>query len=164
MSLKSMFSARDMTLGSPAKRILEFSIPMLLGNIAQQLYSTVDSIVVGKYVGDNALAAVGSATPILNLLASSIGLSEKQLLKADLWYDFAEQFSDQIDGSDDGWRGEYWGKMMRGGCFVYSYTKNKKLLEILTDTGCDAVYRNKILKEGIIWGLILTENYRKLHC
>ena len=41
---------------------------MLLGNIAQQLYSTVDSIVVGKYVGDNALAAVGSATPILNLL------------------------------------------------------------------------------------------------
>ncbi len=59
---------------------------------------------------------------------------EKQLLKADLWYDFAEQFSDQIDGSDDGWRGEYWGKMMRGGCFVYSYTKNKKLLEILTDT------------------------------
>jgi len=45
-----------------------FTIPMLLGNIAQQLYSTVDSIVVGKYVGDNALAAVGSSGPILNLL------------------------------------------------------------------------------------------------
>jgi putative MATE family efflux protein len=41
---------------------------MLLGNIAQQLYNTVDSVVVGKYVGDNALAAVGSAGPILNLL------------------------------------------------------------------------------------------------
>ncbi len=41
---------------------------MLIGNIAQQLYNTVDSIVVGKYVGDNALAAVGSASPILNLL------------------------------------------------------------------------------------------------
>ncbi len=41
---------------------------MLIGNIAQQLYSTVDSIIVGKYEGDNALAAVGSATPILNLL------------------------------------------------------------------------------------------------
>ena len=41
---------------------------MLIGNIAQQLYNTVDSIVVGKYVGDNALAAVGSAGPILNLL------------------------------------------------------------------------------------------------
>ena len=41
---------------------------MLIGNIAQQLYNTVDSIVVGRYVGDNALAAVGSASPLLNLL------------------------------------------------------------------------------------------------
>ena len=63
-----MFAAKDMTQGSPAKRILEFSIPMLIGNIAQQLYNTADSIIVGHYVGDNALAAVGSAMPILNLL------------------------------------------------------------------------------------------------
>ena len=68
MSLKSMFSAKDMTIGSPWKRIMEFSIPMLLGNIAQQLYNTADSVIVGIYVGDNALAAVGSAAPILNLL------------------------------------------------------------------------------------------------
>ena len=63
-----MFSAKDMTQGSPYKRIMEFSIPMLLGNIAQQLYNTADSVIVGHYVGDNALAAVGSAAPILNLL------------------------------------------------------------------------------------------------
>ena len=76
MSLKSMFSAKDMTVGSPAKRILEFSIPMLLGNIAQQLYNTADSVIVGMYVGDNALAAVGSASPILNLLlALFVGIS-----------------------------------------------------------------------------------------
>ena len=68
MSLKEMFAAKDMTLGPPWKRILEFSIPMLIGNIAQQLYNTADSIIVGHYVGDNALAAVGSAMPILNLL------------------------------------------------------------------------------------------------
>ena len=68
MSLKSLFSARDMTEGAPWKRILEFSIPMLLGNVAQQLYNTADSVIVGLYVGDNALAAVGSASPILNLL------------------------------------------------------------------------------------------------
>lgn len=66
--IKSLFQATDMTEGTPWKRIVIFTVPMLLGNIAQQLYSTVDSIVVGKYVGDNALAAVGSATPILNLL------------------------------------------------------------------------------------------------
>ena len=57
-----------MTQGSPAKRIMEFAIPMLIGNFAQQLYNTADSIIVGKFVGDNALAAVGSAMPILNLL------------------------------------------------------------------------------------------------
>ncbi len=57
-----------MTVGTPWKQILVFTMPMLLGNIAQQLYSTVDSVVVGRYVGDNALAAVGSAAPIINLL------------------------------------------------------------------------------------------------
>ncbi len=67
-ALSKLFAPTDMTTGSPAKRIVEFAIPMLIGNVAQQLYSTVDSIVVGKYVGDNALAAVGSAAPILNLL------------------------------------------------------------------------------------------------
>lgn len=66
--IKKLFQAVDMTIGEPWKKIVIFTIPMLLGNIAQQLYNTVDSIVVGKYVGDNALAAVGSAGPILNLL------------------------------------------------------------------------------------------------
>ena len=66
--LKKLFQATDMTTGTPWKRIIMFTFPMLIGNIAQQLYSAVDSVVVGKYVGDNALAAVGSASPILNLL------------------------------------------------------------------------------------------------
>ena len=47
MKLKELFSAKDMTLGPPWKRILEFSIPMLLGNFAQQLYNTADTIIVG---------------------------------------------------------------------------------------------------------------------
>ena len=66
--IKQLFQATDMTVGVPWKQIVRFTIPMLLGNIAQQLYNTVDSIVVGNYVGDRALAAVGSAGPILNLL------------------------------------------------------------------------------------------------
>ena len=61
--LQQLFSAHDMTQGAPWKRILEFAIPMLIGNLAQQLYNTADSIIVGRYVGDNALAAVGSASP-----------------------------------------------------------------------------------------------------
>lgn len=74
--LKNMFTATDMTIGTPWKQIVLFAVPMLVGNIAQQLYSTVDSIVVGRYVGDNALAAVGSASPIVNLmLVLFIGIS-----------------------------------------------------------------------------------------
>ena len=66
--IKQLFEPADMTIGTPWKRIAMFSIPMLIGNIAQQMYNTVDSIVVGHYVGDNALAAVGSAGPLFNLL------------------------------------------------------------------------------------------------
>ena len=68
MSIRSLFAAKDMTVGRPWKRIMEFSVPMLLGNFAQQLYNTADSIIVGIFVGENGLAAVGSAMPILNLL------------------------------------------------------------------------------------------------
>ena len=76
VNLKNLFAAKDMTLGSPWKRIAEFSIPMLLGNLAQQLYNTADTVIVGLYVGDNALSAVGSASPILNLLlALFVGIS-----------------------------------------------------------------------------------------
>ena len=68
MTLKKLFAPTDMTEGIPWEKIALFTVPMLIGNIAQQLYNTVDSIVVGRYVGDNARAAVGSASPILNLL------------------------------------------------------------------------------------------------
>lgn len=75
-SVKKLFEPTDMTVGKPWKSIAIFSIPMLIGNIAQQLYSTVDSIVVGHYVGDNALAAVGSAAPLFNmLLVLFVGIS-----------------------------------------------------------------------------------------
>ncbi len=71
-----MRSTNDMTTGKPWAKILLFTMPMLLGNIAQQLYNTVDTIVVGKYIGDNALAAVGSCAPIVNmLLVLFIGIS-----------------------------------------------------------------------------------------
>lgn len=66
--IKELFAPKDLTEGPPWKRIIEFAIPMLIGNIAQQFYNTADSIIVGYYIGDNALAAVGSAVPILHLL------------------------------------------------------------------------------------------------
>ncbi|MBQ6171919.1 MAG: MATE family efflux transporter [Clostridia bacterium] len=76
-----------MTHGAPWKSILLFTVPMLIGNIAQQLYSTVDSIVVGKYIGDNALSAVGSSLPILNmLLVLFIGISSGATIMASQYF------------------------------------------------------------------------------
>lgn len=80
--LKKLFAPVDMTVGKPWEKILFFAVPLLIGNIAQQLYNTVDSIVVGRYVGDNALAAVGSAGPIINLLiVLFVGISTGATIK-----------------------------------------------------------------------------------
>ena len=65
---KKFFGAQDMTVGKPLTNLIAFSVPLLIGNLAQQMYNTVDSIIVGQYVGDSALAAVGTSGPILNLL------------------------------------------------------------------------------------------------
>ncbi len=64
----ALFGSVDMTQGSPMGNLVKFSVPLLIGNMAQQLYSTVDSIVVGNYVGDGALAAIGASMPVFNLL------------------------------------------------------------------------------------------------
>lgn len=74
--IKSLFGAQDMTVGNPSSVLIKFIIPLLIGNIAQQMYNTVDSIVVGHYIGDTALAAVGASMPIINLiLALFMGVS-----------------------------------------------------------------------------------------
>lgn len=57
-----------MTEGTIWKKILVFAVPLIIGNLLQQMYSTIDSIIVGHYVGKSALAAVGSSTSIINLL------------------------------------------------------------------------------------------------
>lgn len=70
MSIKYV---QDMTEGNEAKLLIKFSIPMLIGNIFQQFYNLINSVIVGKYIGANALAAVG-ATASLNFLTFSICL------------------------------------------------------------------------------------------
>lgn len=60
--------ARDMTQGSIVKQLIQFSLPLMLGNVFQMLYNTVDSVVVGNFVGTQALAAVGSTTMIVNIM------------------------------------------------------------------------------------------------
>lgn len=57
----------DMTHGNPSKILITFAMPMILGNIFQQLYNTTDAIIVGRLIGKNALAAVGVANPIMSI-------------------------------------------------------------------------------------------------
>ena len=61
-------------------------------------------------------------------------IQDFQLLDAENWARFVEQFRIKSDVEDQGWRGEYWGKMLRGACFVYSYNKNPELFKILKAT------------------------------
>ncbi|MCY6370126.1 MATE family efflux transporter [Clostridium ganghwense] len=63
---------RDLTKGNEAKLIFYFTLPMLIGNVFQQLYNTIDSIIVGRVVGESGLAAVGTSFPIIFLLVSLI--------------------------------------------------------------------------------------------
>jgi putative MATE family efflux protein len=60
----SQSKVKDMTNGSPTKLILSFSLPVLLGNLFQQLYSIIDTIIVGQCLGTDALAAVGTTGPL----------------------------------------------------------------------------------------------------
>ena len=67
---------KDMTVGSPSRILFFFAMPMILGNLFQQLYNIVDSVVVGNFVGEDALAAVGASYPITFLfVAIAIGAS-----------------------------------------------------------------------------------------
>ena len=59
-----------MTEGPIARQMISFALPLLLGNLFQQLYNAVDSAVVGHYVGDLALAAVGSSTSLINMIVN----------------------------------------------------------------------------------------------
>ena len=74
MSAKPVSPANDMTVGSEWKKILFFAMPIMAGQFLQQLYNTVDGIVVGNYVGEAALGAVGACTTLaLLFLAFSTG-------------------------------------------------------------------------------------------
>ena len=60
-------------------------------------------------------------------------VNERQICRPELWERFVLQFRTHPD-SDGGWRGEFWGKMMRGACFVYRAAKNKELYSVLEKT------------------------------
>ncbi len=63
---------KDLSIGKESRLITRFAIPILLGNVFQQLYNVVDSVIVGKFIGKEALAAVGTSSPIIFLLVAFV--------------------------------------------------------------------------------------------
>ena len=64
-------------------------------------------------------------------------INKKQLLDSSLWKKFVDVFKERPDSNDFRWRGEYWGKMMRGACVCYQYEQNEKLYKVLRETTID---------------------------
>ena len=62
----------DMTDGSIFRHLISYSIPLILGNLFQLTYNAVDSIIVGRFIGKEALAAVGTASPVMNIIILGI--------------------------------------------------------------------------------------------
>ena len=76
MRLKQLFSEIDMTQGTLWKKLALFAVPLLIGNLFQQLYTTIDAIMLGNFVGDYALAAVGSTmAPIFLITVLMMGIA-----------------------------------------------------------------------------------------
>ena len=65
---------------------------------------------------------------------TALFFQNEQLMDRALWAKFVDQFRVREDGDNNGWRGEYWGKMMRGGALIYGYTRDRELYRVLTDS------------------------------
>lgn len=67
-----MNTKQDLTTGNINRKLWAFAVPLMFGNVMQQLYNLVDTWVVGKYIGDNALTAVGSSYSLMTFITSVI--------------------------------------------------------------------------------------------
>ena len=94
---------RDMTQGSPWRHLWEYAIPLLLGNWFQMGYNAIDSMIVGRFIGKDALAAVGIASPVMNLVILAVsglclgaGVLMSESFGAKEWKALRTQFSTTI--------------------------------------------------------------------
>ena len=74
---------KDMTSGSISRRLIQYAVPMILGNLLQLTYNAADSIIIGKLLGEEALAAVSTSNPIMTIMvlgASGIGIGASVIM------------------------------------------------------------------------------------
>ena len=84
-----------------------------------------------RYLADGAAGYTGTVNRYVRFAR------DRQLINPNTWADFVRQFRADSDDHDLGWRGEYWGKMMRGACLVYRYAPDEELYAVLEETVLD---------------------------
>ncbi len=89
----------DMLTDNPGKSLLFFVLPMILGNLFQQFYNITDSVVVGKFVGEQALAAVGASYAITNVFNRHCHRRRNRKLRGDLPVSGGGKTREDEDGS-----------------------------------------------------------------
>lgn len=108
---------------------------------AQLKWRMPDSLVQARRSADRLSPDPGAMLQIDGCMHRTMEfVKEKQLYSAEHWHRFVSQFYMDADGANKGWRGEYWGKMMRGACFVYEVCPDEKLYDILQTSVSEMIH------------------------
>ncbi len=143
-------SMRDLTQGNETKVIVAFALPMLIGNVFQQFYTMVDSIIVGNFVGTQALAAVGIAFPVIFLMISLImGLTMGTMVLVAQYFG-AKDFVKVRAAVDTGYIILFWAGLLMSIVGVLSTDVILLLLKVPADVFADASAYLRIIFTGLL--------------
>ena len=139
--------ARNITEGVIWKQLLAFFFPILLGTFFQQMYNTVDTIIVGRFVGTQALAAVGSTGPLINLINGFfIGNPVKIVAEEDAVSDYVEHLDKYNDQDDNNAELSKLGSMFGKGYEMYFTDEEaEQCITYMTPEECFMVYDDSVV-------------------
>lgn len=140
----------DMTQGSEMRHIIMFSLPLLAGNLLQQTYNIVDTMVVGRYLGDDALAAVGatgSITYLFYTLCIGLSVGAASLLNALLDLLFVVVFKFGIAGA--AWATVLTQALSAISCIVYCFAVSGEIKLTADDLHADKDMMSRCVKTGV---------------
>jgi putative MATE family efflux protein len=141
---------RDLTQGNETKVIIAFALPMLIGNVFQQFYTMVDSIIVGNFVGTQALAAVGIAFPVIFLMISlTMGLTMGTMVLVAQYFG-AKDFVKVRAAVDTGYIILFWAGLLMSIVGVLCTDAILRLLKVPADVFADASAYLRVIFSGLL--------------
>ena len=141
---------KDLTQGNETKVIIAFALPMLIGNVFQQFYNMVDSAVVGNFVGTQALAAVGTAGPILFLMVALVMGATMGTTVLVAQYYGARDFAKVRAAVDTGYIILFWSGLAMSIVGVLAADPILRLLNTPADVFADASTYLRIIFSGML--------------